>query len=82
MDQEGRASVEHFQGLGNLYLGLFDKRIVSPSSQQMVVLQGRAINYHGTDRNGAARRQRSLDHGQLQHNLYLADAQSAKVCHH
>jgi hypothetical protein len=48
----------------------------------MVVLQGRAINYHGTDRNGAARRQRSLDHGQLQHNLYLADAQSAKVCHH
>jgi hypothetical protein len=37
MDQEGRASVEHFQGLGNLYLGLFDKRIVSPSSSEMVI---------------------------------------------
>ena len=39
MDQEGRACVEHFQELGNLYSssGSFDERAVSPSSSEMVM---------------------------------------------
>ena len=39
MDQEGRACVEHFRELGNLYsnLGSFDERAVSPNSSEMVM---------------------------------------------
>lgn len=48
----------------------------------MVGLPNRTTHYNGMDHSGDVRKQGSLDHGQLQYNLCLVAAQSAKVGHH